>query len=114
MPPSRRGTPGGHGGKLRRMLLKHGLRAQQFKPQNAGQKCCLGTVALAEESIRRVRAVNPSNKPKPADKPIDCEVLKKFTTCDRSFYPGDRALLSPSLAQRLIGLKIVQAIPTRR
>jgi hypothetical protein len=33
--------------------------------------------------------VNPSNKPKPADKPIDCEVLKKFTTCDCSFYPGE-------------------------
>lgn len=25
----------------------------------------------------------------PPDKPIDCKVLKKFTTCDRSFYPGD-------------------------
>ena len=50
----------------------------------------------------------------PPDKPIDCKVLKKFTTCDRSFYRSDHALLSPSLAQRFIGLKIVEAIPTRR
>lgn len=58
--------------------------------------------------------MNSSNKPNPADKPIDCEVLKKFITCERSFYPGTHALLPPALAKRLIGLKIVEAIRARR